>query len=308
MRLPHGLTVYEINTAAWLERLGRGGGGPLSLGDVPGEEWDPIAALPVDAVWLMGVWQRSPEGLRIALADPGLQSAFRAALPDLRPDDVIGSPYCVRNYAVEDSFGGPADARGRPRAARGTRARPDSRLRPKPHRPRSPMDERAAGMPDPRHRAGPGREPGGVHPYAGRGRSPRTGPVLPALAGCCAAQCFRLRAARRGQRDAHRNRCPVRRVRCDMAMLMTNEVFARTWGDRAGAVPDEDYWPTSSAGSRQNIPTCCSWPRPTGTWNGRCSSRASTSATTSASTTGCRTIRPTPSAATCRPTAAIRRA
>ena len=25
---------------------------------------------------------------------------------------------------------------------------------------------------------------------------------------------------------------------------MTNDVFARTWGDRAGPVPAEDYWPT----------------------------------------------------------------
>jgi hypothetical protein len=40
----------------------------------------------------MGVWQRSPHGLRIALTDPGLDAANRAALPDLRPEDVIGSP------------------------------------------------------------------------------------------------------------------------------------------------------------------------------------------------------------------------
>jgi hypothetical protein len=32
-------------------------------------------------------------------------------------------------------------------------------------------------------------------------------------------------------------------LRCDMAMLMTNEVFARTWGDRAGPAPETDYWP-----------------------------------------------------------------
>ena len=28
-----------------------------------------------------------------------------------------------------------------------------------------------------------------------------------------------------------------------MAMLMTNEVFAHTWGDRAGPAPESDYWP-----------------------------------------------------------------
>jgi hypothetical protein len=33
-------------------------------------------------------------------------------------------------------------------------------------------------------------------------------------------------------------------VRCDMAMLMLNDVFARTWEHRAGARPREDYWTT----------------------------------------------------------------
>ncbi|NTW38097.1 MAG: alpha-amylase, partial [Syntrophobacteraceae bacterium] len=33
-------------------------------------------------------------------------------------------------------------------------------------------------------------------------------------------------------------------VRCDMAMLMLNNIFVRTWGERAGARPDEDYWRT----------------------------------------------------------------
>src|SRR4029079_7777663 len=33
-------------------------------------------------------------------------------------------------------------------------------------------------------------------------------------------------------------------VRCDMAMLMMNDTFERTWGDRGGARPEADYWPT----------------------------------------------------------------
>ncbi len=31
-------------------------------------------------------------------------------------------------------------------------------------------------------------------------------------------------------------------VRCDMAMLLLNDVFASTWGERAGSVPDREYW------------------------------------------------------------------
>jgi hypothetical protein len=33
-------------------------------------------------------------------------------------------------------------------------------------------------------------------------------------------------------------------VRCDMAMLVMNDVFARTWGDRVGPAPESDCWPT----------------------------------------------------------------
>jgi len=46
MRPPHRPTVYEINTAVWLERLGRGR--PLELGEVPHTSWGALAALPVD--------------------------------------------------------------------------------------------------------------------------------------------------------------------------------------------------------------------------------------------------------------------
>ncbi len=32
-------------------------------------------------------------------------------------------------------------------------------------------------------------------------------------------------------------------IRCDMAMLMTNNVFAKTWGGRTGREPAEEFWP-----------------------------------------------------------------
>ena len=86
----------------------RDGGRPLRLDEVPGAAWDALAALPVDAVWLMGVWQRSPAGLRIALEDPGLEAGEPrgAARPARRGRD-RSAPYCVRDYVVDERFGGP---------------------------------------------------------------------------------------------------------------------------------------------------------------------------------------------------------
>ena len=81
-------------------------------------------------------------------------------------------------------------------------------------------------------------------------------------------------------------------VRCDMAMLMMNQTFARTWGSRGGPVPTTDYWPSSSAPCARRTRASASSPRPTGTSSGSCSRRASTTATTRGCTTGSSTSRP----------------
>ncbi|MFE7931831.1 alpha-amylase family glycosyl hydrolase [Streptomyces sp. NPDC057456] len=115
--------LYEVNTAVWLGESSGRYGRRVTLGDVPGEAWDEIALPGIDTVWLMGVWERSPAGLRIALRDEALRTSLRAALPDVTDADITGSPYCVRDYVVDASFGGPeglAEAR-RQLAARGLR-------------------------------------------------------------------------------------------------------------------------------------------------------------------------------------------
>ena len=48
---------------------------------MPSAEWDAIAKFGFDAVWLMGVWERSPAGIAIANRNEGLLSDFRRALP-----------------------------------------------------------------------------------------------------------------------------------------------------------------------------------------------------------------------------------
>ncbi len=255
MRLPPRPTIYEINTAVWLERLGRDRGRPLELGEVPPEEWDALAGLPVDAVWLMGVWERSPEGLRIANADPSLDAGNRAALPDLKPDDVIGSPYCVRDYVVDERFGGPAGlATARDQlASRGlalildyvpnhiapdhpwTRERPECLI--------AGTEKDLAEHPDAFVRTAGG----GV---AANGRDPYFPPWHDVVQ--LNAYSPALREAVAETLIAVGSQCDG--LRCDMAMLMTNEVFGRTWGERAGPAPAEEYWPALIGRVRREHP------------------------------------------------------
>src|SRR3954451_10634963 len=99
--------IYEINTWPWLAELSAAAGVTLDLSTVPEREWDAIADAGFDAVWLMGVWQRSPAGVAIALANADLLASFEAALPGYRAQDVVGSPYCIRDYVVDANLGGP---------------------------------------------------------------------------------------------------------------------------------------------------------------------------------------------------------
>src|SRR5215831_8069780 len=191
--------IYEVNTAIWLGELSRAAGRPLTLADVAPADWDAVTPAGVDAVWLMGVWERSPAGLVLTAANADLQASFAEALPDLRPADVIGSPYCVHRYVADALFGRPR----RP-AAPGLRAQP--------RRPRSPLGGGPARAVRARRRTRPrGRSSG----LAGRGRAragPWARPILSAVAGCGAARRVLASHARRDRPDAGRHRRSMRRA------------------------------------------------------------------------------------------------
>jgi len=100
-------SIYEINTWVWLSELSPKIGKHIDLSSVPSPEWDAIAKFGFDAVWLMGVWERSPAGIEISNKNKGLLEDFRRTLPDFKPEDNVGSPYCVKNYVVDAHLGGP---------------------------------------------------------------------------------------------------------------------------------------------------------------------------------------------------------
>ena len=72
MAWPRQPVIYEINTWVWLHELSQRLGWTVTLGSVPTAIWDDFAALHADAVWFMGVWERSPVGRRIGDAHAGL--------------------------------------------------------------------------------------------------------------------------------------------------------------------------------------------------------------------------------------------
>ena len=103
--LPKYPVIYEINTWTWLHELSVKYRSLITLATVPEDEWDVIGRLAVDAIWFMGVWERSPTGIDIANRNEDLLADFRRALPDYRTEDNVGSPYCVRQYEIDGRLG-----------------------------------------------------------------------------------------------------------------------------------------------------------------------------------------------------------
>lgn len=246
--------LYEINAWTWLRELSLRSGSPVTLANVPAAEWDTLAARGFDAVWLMGVWERSPKGIDVALATPGLMDDFRRALPDFQPKDVVGSPYCIRDYVVDFRLGGPAGLAS---------ARAELRKRnmlllldfvPNHVAPDHPWTEThpeyfITGTPEEM-----AQTPGAFQQVGDKVIACGRDPFFPPWPDVLQLNAFHpgLRRAVRdtlaaiaGQADS---------VRCDMAMLFINDIFAKTWGARAGDRPEGEYWREIIASVKSEFP------------------------------------------------------
>jgi small GTP-binding protein len=98
--------IYELNTWVWLNDLSQKNGCRIDLSNVPQFEIDRLAECSFDALWLMGVWQRSAESRKIAQTQVDLREAYQKALPDYTDEDIIGSPFAIHGYRVDERLGG----------------------------------------------------------------------------------------------------------------------------------------------------------------------------------------------------------
>ncbi len=226
--------ILELNIRPWLRSVGAS-----DLAHIPEAAW---AHLPphVDALWLMGVWQESEQSRAQALIHHRLQ--LQQLWPDLDDADVRGSPYAIRSYQVEPSLGGEAAlADFRENASkRGLRLIldyvPNHVALDHPWVDQHPdwfvQGDQAAIASDSEAFFAAGSK------IIAKARDP----YFPPWSDVAQVHAFSA-GARAAARDTLLKIAGMADgVRCDMAMLLLDDVFRSTWGERAGDPLARDFW------------------------------------------------------------------
>jgi len=251
---PH---LYEISAWPWLDALSARAGTTITLANVPTAVWDTLAESGIDCVYLMGVWQRSAAGRLIGRTDRGLMSEYDRILPGWSMRDVPGSPYCIQAYEPDPRMGGWAglDTTRADLASRGMallldfvpnhtgfdhawiQSNPDFyvqgtldnyRLEPQLFHPIEDSADNA------------------IVRFIACGRDP----FFPPWSDVAQLNYFnpKTREAMIGALQTIAAHCDG--VRCDMAMLVLNDVFAQTWGSRVDLLwdaPATEFWPQATS-------------------------------------------------------------
>lgn len=235
MRFPQ---LYQVNARFWLAQRSADLGRQATLDDLPDDELRRLAELGFDWLYLLGVWQTGRAEARIAQEQAPLQRAAAELLGEAGRSAICASPFAISGYRVPRKWGGGAALkRLRQRLhAHGLRLMLD--FIPNHTGISHPW---AIQRPDYYVQLSPGAGPGTfyeVQTEAGpqrlaHGRDPYFPPwsdtlqlnyASPDLQRAMTAELLRAASYCDG-------------LRCDMAMLILPEVFARTWG-----VPALPFW------------------------------------------------------------------
>ncbi len=243
---PH---LYQIHTWVWLDQLSRQAGRSVRLGDVPDTEWDHLARQGFDLVYLLGMWQRSPAGRHIFRTDAASFPVFDQALPGWTVRSIVGSPFSIRDYTPDERIGSwdDLDAARAKLHARGMRLILD--FIPNHTGPDHVWVGRHPEYYLRGSEADYHRDPSAFHLverehgeplFIARGRDPYFAP----WADTAQLDYFNpaTRAALVDTLRALSEHCDG--LRCDMAMLVLNDVFHKTWGAllRDTPPPAREFW------------------------------------------------------------------
>lgn len=235
-------TLLEINAITWLTEISNKCSKEITLLNI--SEDDLLEKTKnYDAVWLMGVWERSKKSIQISKYWEQKNHEYKKVLSDLNPEeDIIGSAYSIHQYQGHRLLGG---NKGLKRVHTFLNERgqklildfvPNHVGLTHPWTIEHPEYFIRASEEDYEFQGDKYRKVGD-NVYA-HGKDPYFPPWSDTL---------QMNAFSQEYRDASVERlvqfsdlCDG--VRCDMAMLMVNDIFGRNWEDHVNSKPTEEYW------------------------------------------------------------------
>lgn len=214
--------LFELNARCWIRELSASGG----LAGIPQSIITGWRDIGFTHIWLMGVWRTAPASIRFS----------RRIFPR---EDVGGSPYAIAGYELDPAFGNDAAlAQFRQRLS-------DSGLK-------LILDfiPNHVGLDHPWTRTHPARfihNPDGSIAYG-------KDPYFPPWADTAQLDLSQAdtRAALIAELLSVAGRCDG--VRCDMAMLVVNEVFSRTWPSVPNMTALPEFWTVAIAAVKASHP------------------------------------------------------
>lgn len=242
--------LYEINTASWLYALSQNNGTRITIGQVPASEWDKLKDSGFHLIWLMGVWKRGRSDKEYFLADPHNVSECNAILPGWTEDDIIGSPYAIEGYEPDPLIGDWDDI----------------------DRARKELHDRGmllildfipnhTGIEHPWHRTHPHyyiqvskkqfeQDPTDYYPVNHNGKmlylANGKDPFFPPWSDTLQLNYFKTHTRQAMIEEIKKAARHCDGFRCDMAMLVINDIFQKTWGwtrgDEHCEPPAEEFW------------------------------------------------------------------
>ncbi len=101
-------SIYVINSRILIKRF-RDSQKKAGLKDIPETYWKKLHGIGIDYVWLIGIWETTHSSIKKYCFEKNLIADYKKALPDWTPDDVEGSPYAIDDYNIYANLGTAAD-------------------------------------------------------------------------------------------------------------------------------------------------------------------------------------------------------
>ena len=245
--------ILEINTWTWLRSLSPHQQNAYTLQTVPLSVLDELIE-PFDVIWLMGVWRRSPLAREVALQREDLQDAYHRSLPDFSPEDVLGSPYAVYDYSVAPQLGG---LKGLKRIRRALQKRGKLLLLDFVPNHVAPDHPWIQTNPDFLLQGSPYDMSTNPHDFFRKGErifAHGKDPAFPAWLDTLQLNSFSEAYRQEAIHELKEIAAFCDGVRCDMAMLMMNHIFRKTWNERGGHPLHHEFWVDIISAVKQVFP------------------------------------------------------